>query len=126
MKYVAGLTVSIMFITRYTSLLDNPTLYKSADIIYGSNTLAISNCAVNQFDFDNTLVKLILALLVFSTCNYINYTNIAPINLMNIKKVLRIQDRYNRLVLRYLIYKYNHERTVLFFSNIIRYLFFDK
>jgi hypothetical protein len=120
-KYVASLGTCL--IARYTRLLDNTALYKSSEALYGSATLANGVRAIEQLDFDGTFVKLVLALLVFSTFHYIYYTNMAPDNLINIKAVLCIQDMYAELAWRYLLYKYDHERAVICFSNLMRCLF---
>ncbi len=121
MKYVSGL--GTCFIMRHTRLLEDPGLYKSAEVIYGSNTLAISYRAIDQLDFDGTFFKLVLPLLSFSTFDYIYYTNKAPVNLLNIKAVLVIQDMYTKLIWRYLLYKYDHERAVIYFLKFLRCLF---
>jgi hypothetical protein len=120
-KYVAGLGTCL--ISRYTRLLDNTALYKSSEAIYGSATLANTIRVIDQLDFDSTFIKLVLALLVFSTFHYIYYTNMAPDNLINIKAVLVIQDMYTELAWRYLLYKYDHERAVICFSNLLKCLF---
>jgi len=121
MKYVSGL--GTCFIMRHTGLLDDPGLYKSAEVIYGSTTLAISYRVIDQLDFDGTFFKLVLALLSFSTFDYIYYTNKAPVNLLNIKAILAIQDMYTKLIWRYLLYKYDHERAVICFLKFLRCLF---
>jgi len=122
MKYVAGL--GTCFITHHTQILDDAAFYKSAETIYGSTALANSNRTIDLLDSDGTVVKLILAMLTFSTFDYTYYTNIAPVNLVNIKAVLHIQNMYSNLTWRYLIYKYDHERAVICFSNLIRCLFY--
>ncbi len=121
MKYVSGL--GTCFIMRHTRLLDDPAFYKSAEFIYGSTTVANITRAIDQLNFDGTFFKLVLALLTFSTFDYINYTNKAPVNLINIKVVLCIQDMYTELAWRYLLYRYDHEQAVICFSNLIKCLF---
>jgi hypothetical protein len=121
MKYVTGL--GFCFIEYHTRLLDNPVLYISAERIYGSQALDNGIRAIDHLEFDNTFTKLVLALLAFSTFNYTYYKNIPAVNLTNIKAVLYMQDMYTELTWNYLIYKYDHERAVLCFSNLIRYLF---
>jgi len=113
MKYVAG--IGSCLISRCTRLLDNVTFYKSAEAIFGSSALSNSIRTIDQLDSDGTLVKLMLALLAFSTFDYIYYTNIAPDNLLNMKEVLRIQNMYTELAWRYLLYKYDHKRAVMCF-----------
>jgi hypothetical protein len=119
MKLVSGLGTS--FVTRDTRLLNNATFNESAETIYGSTVLVNSNRAIDLLDSDSTFVKLALALLTFST---LDYTNIGPANLLNIKAVLRIQNIYSRLTWRYLLYKYGYDRAVICISNLIKCIFF--
>ncbi|CAF1044367.1 unnamed protein product [Rotaria sp. Silwood1] len=121
MKYVGGL--GACFIIRQTGLLNDLTIFKSAEIIYSSGILANTSRVINQLNFDSTFFKLLLALIVFSTFNYTYYLNVAPINLMDIKKVLSIQNMYAELAWRYLIYKYDDKQAVVFFSSFIRSIF---
>jgi len=120
-KYVAA--IGSCLIARYTRILDNPAFYESAETIYGSSTLANSNRALDLLDCDDLFVKLILALLTFSTFDQTYYTNNASDNLRDVKAILRIQYIYIDLAWRYLIYKCGHERAVIRFSNLIRCLF---
>jgi hypothetical protein len=55
--------------------------------------------------------------------NYTFYCNTPPINLLNVKQVLHIQNTYIELTWKYLLYKYNYKQTVLCFSNFIRCIF---
>ncbi len=121
MKNVAALCTC--FITHHTRVLDNPVFYKSAETIYGSGRLSNGNRAIDLLDCDGTFVKLVLTLVIFSTFDYIYYINMIPVNLMNMKTVIRIQDMYVELTWQYLLYKYDHERAVICFSNIIRCIF---
>ncbi|CAF3126999.1 unnamed protein product [Rotaria sp. Silwood2] len=121
MKYVGGL--GACFIIRQTGLLNDLTIFKSAEIIYGSGILANTMRVISQLNFDSTFFKLLLALVVFSTFNYTYYTNVAPINLKDTTTILHIQNMYAELAWRYLIYKYDDERAVVYFSNFIRCLF---
>jgi hypothetical protein len=74
-------------------------------------------------NFDVTIVKLFLAILSFSTMSYTNYSNTPPVNLSNIKQILRIQNEYIELAWRYLLYKYNYEWAVKSFSLFIGVIF---
>lgn len=121
MKYVSGLGSCI--ITRHIRVLDDPAMYKSIESMYGSTALANGIRAVDQLDSDTIFIKLALALLAFSTFNYTYYTNTPPNNLINVKAILYIQDTYTELIWRYLVYKYNHQRAVLCFSNLTRCIF---
>ncbi|CAF1413561.1 unnamed protein product [Rotaria sordida] len=121
MKYVGSL--GACFIIHHTGLLNNLAFYKSIEIIYGSSILTNSNRIICQFNFDDTFFKLVLPLLIFSTFDYTYYTNIVPINLMDIKTILHIQNIYTELAWRYLICRYNYRQAVINFSNLIRYIF---
>ena len=121
MKYVGGLCSC--HIARHLRFMDDPVMFESVETMYGSTSLAIGIRAVDQLDSDSIFIKLALALLTFSTFNYISYTNTPPENLMNTRAVLNIQDTYIELMWRYLIYKYDHQRAVICFSNFIRCIF---
>jgi hypothetical protein len=77
----------------------------------------------DQLDSDIIFVKLVLTIIVFSTFDYICYTDVPPVTFKDIKGVLRIQNMYVELTWRYLLYKYDHDRAVMCFSNLIRCLF---
>ena len=119
-KYIGYL--GVCFIMRRTGLLNNLTFHKSAEIIYGFDTIENIYRTVNRLDFDCTIFKLTLALIVFSTFNYTYYHNISPVNLMDIQTILRIQNIYSDLTWRYLILTYDYERAVMYFSNLIKCL----
>jgi hypothetical protein len=116
-------TINTCFIAYYAQLLNNSAFHRSAEILYGSTAIADSDHAIHQIDSDSTFVKLALTSIAFSTFGYTHYINIAPVNLMNVKAILHIQDIYIELAWRYLIYKYGDERAVLSFSNFIRCIF---
>jgi hypothetical protein len=112
-----------MHILRMYHLLDYPSFYSSAEIIFRPNAVAFARRAINQLDPDDTFLKIVLAILSFSTMNYTVYTKSDPTDLQDIKKVLLIQDMYAETAWRYLLYKYGHYQTVMRFSNLIRCLF---
>ncbi|CAF3150428.1 unnamed protein product, partial [Rotaria sp. Silwood2] len=78
---------------------------------------------IDQLDPDNTFIKLVFAILTFSTINYTIYRKNVHNNLTNIKVTLPIQDMYTDLTWRYLLYKYGHHQAVIRFSNLLRCLF---
>jgi hypothetical protein len=121
MKYIGSLCSC--HIARHFRFLDDPAMFESVETLYGSTPLAIAIRALDQLDSDGIFIKLALALLTFSTFNYAYYTNTPPENLTNTQAVLHIQDTYIELMWRYLLYKYNHQRAVLYFSNFIRCIF---
>ncbi|CAF5097774.1 unnamed protein product, partial [Rotaria sp. Silwood1] len=61
-------------------------------------------------------MKLFLAILSFST----TYTNTSTTTFSSTKQILDIQDRYIELTWKYLLYKYNSNQAVKYFSNLIR------
>ena len=87
---------------------------------YGSTVLAASKKEVVRIDSDIVLVKLMLAIILFSTFDYTIYMNAAPVQFDDVKAVLRIQEVYVELAWRYLVYKYGYSRAVISFSNLIR------
>ncbi len=65
------------------------------------------------FDWDlgsicHGIVKIILNIIGFSTINYTKYENTQPINLIDLKTIIDIQDTYTELAWQYLVYKYTH------------------
>ena len=112
-----------MFILQQAQLLDYPSFYQSIEMIFRPAAAAFIKCAINQLDPDVTFIKIIFAVLSFSTINYTIYTKSSSINPTNIKAILPIQDRYTELTWRYLLHKYGHHQAVQRFSNLIRCLF---
>ena len=121
-KYTAS--VGGLFIASQQQLLDYPSFYESSEILFRPISVAIAKRATGRFDPDNTFMKIILAILSFSTINYTVYTKCSSTNLTNIKTILFIQDMYTELAWRYLLYKYGHHQSVARFSNLIRCFFF--
>jgi hypothetical protein len=111
------------FILHQAHLLDDPIFYKSSEIIFGSDVMLTIKPITDTYDSDIIFVKLILIIIAFSTTNYTIYTNTTPINLIDIKTIIHIQDTYTELTWRYLLYKYSHEQAVKRFCNLIRCLF---
>ncbi|CAF3966098.1 unnamed protein product [Rotaria sordida] len=116
-----GLSVSLKL--SRSRLLDNPAFLQLFEIIFQSNLLNITKQIINQLDRDNTFIKLILSIIVFSTINYISKAQSTSINLLTIKQILNIQDIYVELVWIYLIYRYDYYPVVKCFSNVIRVIF---
>lgn len=112
-----------MFTLRQHRLFDYPSFYKSAEMIFRPSAAAFTRRVINQLNSDETFIKLILAIISFSTINYTVYTDNQLVNLIDIKKILSIQDMYTDLTWRYLIYRYNYIEAVRHFSNLIRCLF---
>jgi hypothetical protein len=121
LKYVGGL--SSCFILHSTGLFDNPVFCQTVEPAYGSTTLAGSKHAGGFFDSDIIFMKLVLAIILFSTFDYTVYVGAAPVNLHNAQAMHRIQDTYVELAWRYLIYKFDHSYAIGRFSNLIRCIF---
>ncbi len=120
-KHVASLSSN--FIIYNVRFMDYPAYYNAVEIISHSNVAPVAKRIANRLDFDMMIMKLFLVILSFSTINYTVYSNTSPVNLSNIKEVLRIQDTYIELLWQYLLYKYNFEKTVKCLSELIRCFF---
>jgi hypothetical protein len=120
LKYTGS--IGGMFLLRKYKLLENPTFYNSSEIISRPNAVAFAARAIDQFDSDDTFIKLTLAIATFSTINYTVYQKNDQTYLTNIKVILPIQDMYTELAWRYLLYKYGDHQTVTRFSKLIRCL----
>jgi hypothetical protein len=112
-----------MFILRQTKLLDDLAFSESTEMIFQPAAMASIKRVIDQLDPDDTFIKLILAILAFSTINYTVYSKFSPTNLTNIKAMLPTQNMYTELTWRYLLHKYGHYEAVIRFSNLIRCLF---
>jgi len=121
MTYTSALSSN--FLLCILGLFRRPTYYDILAIItHPSAVLPVKRLA-NHLDFDIIIMKLFLAILSFSTIGYTFYSNTPPINLSNIKQILEIQDTYTELLWRYLVYKFNYERAVIYISDLIRCFF---
>ncbi|CAF5107359.1 unnamed protein product [Rotaria sp. Silwood1] len=92
-------------------------------MIFQPSAIVCIKRVIDRFDSDVTFIKLILAILAFSTISYTVYRKNTQSNLTNIKAILSIQDMYTDLAWRYLLYKYGHHQAVIRFSNLLRCLF---
>ena len=119
-EYTTG--IGGMFISHQYQLFDYPTFYNSAEIIFRPTAAALGKRVIDQFDSDDTFIKLILAALAFSTTNYTVYHGNCQTNLTNIKAILSTQDMYIELAWRYLLHKYDYHQSVARFSNLLRCL----
>ncbi len=120
-KRVGG--IGTCFTLHNIGLFGNPAFCKTAESIYGTIICDASKRTGVQLDSDVVFTKLILTVLIFSTPDYVYYTNTPPSNLKDMKTILHFQEMYIELAWRYLLYKYDHNRAVLSFSNLIRCLF---
>ncbi|CAF2909536.1 unnamed protein product [Rotaria sp. Silwood2] len=116
-------TIGGMFLLRQARLLDDLAFFQSAEMIFPPSAMIFAKRIIDQFDSDDTFIKLIFAILAFSTINYTVYRKNTQTNLTNIKAILPIQDMYTDLAWRYLLHKYGHNQAVIRFSNLLRCLF---
>jgi hypothetical protein len=119
--YTAG--TSANFIIRQIGFFDFPAYYNALEIMTHPNVIPAAKRIADRINFDMILIKLMLAIISFSTINFTVYSNTSPVNLTNIKQILQIQNTYAELTWRYLLYKYDHEQAVRRFSDLIRCLF---
>lgn len=121
MPYVTCLSATIAL--RQPNLYENPAFFKAAETVFGVNPMNAAKRAYDQLDSDLSFIKLILSILIFSTIKPPVITPITSINLINIKLIFCIQEKYIELIWRYLLYRYNHEQAVICLSNVVRCLF---
>ncbi|CAF3103978.1 unnamed protein product [Rotaria sp. Silwood2] len=112
-----------MFTLRQYKLFDYPPFYKSAEMIFQPSAAIFTKRVIDQLDPDNTFIKLVFAILTFSTINYTIYRKNVHTNFINITQTLLVQDMYTDVTWRYLLYKYGYHQAVIRFSNLLRCLF---
>ncbi|CAF4624053.1 unnamed protein product, partial [Rotaria sp. Silwood2] len=88
-----------------------------------SSAATFTKRVIHQLDPDNTFIKLVFAILTFSTINYTIYRKNVHTNFINITQTLLVQDMYTDVTWRYLLYKYGYHQAVIRFSNLLRCLF---
>lgn len=120
-SHVAGLGVHI--ILRSSQLMQHPMFLTSLQTLFSPVSLTYALRVREQIDDDIVMMKLVLAILTFSTNNYTVYSNVALIHFRNIKEILRIQNSYIELLWRYLLHKYSYDECIKRFANLIRCLF---
>ena len=116
-------TIGGIFILHQAKLLDDAFFLKSMEMVFQPTIISFIKRINDQFDTDDTFIKIIFTILSFSTIQYTIYSNSSITNFSNIKQILDIQDTYIELAWRYLLYKYNHEYAVKSFNNFIRSIF---
>lgn len=105
-------------------LIDEPGFFHLIIDIFGSGPAQDGYRASELMDSDATILKLILAIIMFSTHDPMFFAQ-QDLNLFeNLRSITNIQDKYADLAWRYLIHKYNYEYAVKFFSKVIRCLLF--
>ncbi len=117
MKYIT--IISSSFIVQQSNLFDYQGFNKGIENLFG-NVIITEN---KLLYFDIPFFKLSLAIICFSSFDYIIYENIPTKNLINMKKILEIQNLYIELAWRYLVYVYDDKQAIIYFSNLIRCIF---
>ncbi|CAF1220710.1 unnamed protein product [Adineta steineri] len=115
--------IGATFILHQSHLLDDPYFNQSNEFIFGSDVMSTIIRLSETFDSDATFVKLIFAIIGFSTITYTVYSDNITSNLIDIKAVLRIQDKYVELAWQYMVFKYSYEQAVIRFCQLIKFLF---
>lgn len=116
-------SISSNFIVYKTQLMTYPAYYDAVQIITPSGTSCIARRLSQRLNFDVIIIKLLLAILSFSTVRYTIYPSTSSVNLSNIRQIVHIQDTYIELTWQYLIYKYDYKQAVRCFSDFIRCIF---
>jgi hypothetical protein len=120
-KFVGSLSSN--FIISKVRLMSCSAYFDTIGSISHPRVIKFAERVANRLDFDMTVMKLFLAILSFSTISYTVYSHSPPMNLSNIKEVLRIQNAYIELLWRYLVYKYDFKTAVRCLSELIRCFF---
>ncbi|CAF3537627.1 unnamed protein product [Rotaria sp. Silwood2] len=120
-KHIGSLSTN--FIYHKIHLFSYSAYYDTVGMITNSAAITSTKRVANRLDFDVIVLKLLLAIVCFSTFRYTVYSNTPTVNLSNIKQILYIQSTYTELIWKYLVYKYNFEGAVKCFSDLIRCLF---
>ena len=109
------------FIAHQYQLFEDPMCYQMMVTVYGQTIVDNGRSAGHRFDLDMTFIQLIVAVMMFSPSHSIEVDDRQTQSA--IKEILRIQNAYIDLAWRYMIFKYDEERAVKSFSNLVRGLF---
>ncbi|CAF0926150.1 unnamed protein product [Adineta ricciae] len=116
-------TSSVNFIHSQIGLNDLPVFLEAVGLISHPSYIPTVQQVAHRIVPDSVIMKLLLAIISFSTVQYTVYRDEPPRNLSNIGRILKIQDEYVDLAWRYLVYTYKFEWTVKYFSDLLRFLF---
>ena len=114
------LSIGSLLALRKHHLFDNELLYRSVQMIFLPSSVVSTRWIMDQLDSDEIFVKLVLAIIAFSTNNSIVHTQSVSIDLVDMKTMSSVQNMYVELTWQYLLHRYNHHEAVSRFSNIIR------
>lgn len=104
------ISVGIAYTLSQSHLFDEQNLFKSMETL----------SQANQFDYDDTFIKLIVSSTILSITNYLYKENSLPIDLINLKQTTNIQNIDVEFIWEYLTYKYGYYQAIKHFDNIIR------
>ncbi|UJR23912.1 hypothetical protein I4U23_026884 [Adineta vaga] len=121
LRITAEYTSSIggIFLLYQSHLFDYSLFYQSTQTIFSSNSTATIKRVIGHLDSDDTFIKLVLAILAFSTTNYTIYSG-SMSHLIDSNAILPTQNLYTEITWRYLLHKYNQNEAVIRFMNVIR------
>lgn len=120
-KHTAGFGAATVL--RQMKLYDDPIFFTNNIVLFGSDMMANAKRISDYRDEDLTFIKLIIAVLSFSTVNVTVFTNTMPNHWIDIKTILHIQDAYIELAWKYMVYKYSYEDAVRRFIRLLQCLF---
>lgn len=109
-----------IFILRTFQICDEYLCYEMIAKVYDRIIAKNYQIISQHLDTDGTFMKLVIAMLMFSPNEF-------PMDSLQstlmIRKILKIQNMYIELLWRFMALKYDENRVVLSFSNLIRSLF---
>jgi hypothetical protein len=90
--HVAALSTHV--IMRRSGLMDQNAFYQAHHQLFGSHATILAHRIYVHIDDDPIVMKLILAILAFSTTTTSVYSSCAQDSLLNVLAILRIQDKH--------------------------------
>lgn len=121
---LAVASLSCCFLANTSQLLSNAAFFQTMALTYGSTSSHYGQLTAERLDRDVIFVKLILSLMIFSTFDYsMDFSKDDQTGFLDVKSLVHIQDRYVELTWRYLVHRYDEQRAVQCFSNLVRSLF---
>ena len=116
-------SISSNFILCKIQLMEQSAYFDAMELITSAYLVTFARRLPQRLKFDVIVMKMLLAILSFSTFRYTVYPSTSSGNLSNVQEILCIQDRYIDLTWRYLLFTYDQEQAVKCFSDFIRCVF---
>ena len=115
---------SCCFLAQTSQLLSNSAFFQTMEATYGSESSHYGQLTAERLDRDVVFVKLIMALLIFSTfdCST-DRAGDQQSDPIDSRSIVDLQNRYVELTWRYLVHRYDDQQAVRCFSNLLRVLF---